>query len=75
MWLVAIVLDNAALLHLHFPFKIKTFLKLKKKNLFQFESCNKAYSRLENLKTHLRSHTGGKLDRFKKLFKYLHLTM
>ncbi|XP_041038459.1 zinc finger protein GLI2-like, partial [Carcharodon carcharias] len=25
-----------------------------------FESCNKAYSRLENLKTHLRSHTGEK---------------
>lgn len=28
--------------------------------LFQFENCNKAYSRLENLKTHLRSHTGEK---------------
>ena len=28
--------------------------------LFQFEACNKAYSRLENLKTHLRSHTGEK---------------
>ena len=28
--------------------------------LFQFESCLKAYSRLENLKTHLRSHTGEK---------------
>ena len=27
---------------------------------FQFESCLKAYSRLENLKTHLRSHTGEK---------------
>ena len=27
---------------------------------FQFENCNKAYSRLENLKTHLRSHTGEK---------------
>lgn len=26
--------------------------------LFQFEGCAKAYSRLENLKTHLRSHTG-----------------
>ena len=24
----------------------------------QFEGCTKAYSRLENLKTHLRSHTG-----------------
>ena len=26
----------------------------------QFENCAKAYSRLENLKTHLRSHTGEK---------------
>ena len=26
--------------------------------LFQYEGCDKAYSRLENLKTHLRSHTG-----------------
>ena len=29
-------------------------------SLLQFESCAKAYSRLENLKTHLRSHTGEK---------------
>jgi uncharacterized Zn-finger protein len=28
--------------------------------LSQFENCDKAYSRLENLKTHLRSHTGEK---------------
>ena len=27
-------------------------------SLLQYEGCNKAYSRLENLKTHLRSHTG-----------------
>lgn len=28
--------------------------------MLQFENCTKAYSRLENLKTHLRSHTGEK---------------
>lgn len=26
--------------------------------MLQYEGCLKAYSRLENLKTHLRSHTG-----------------
>jgi len=29
-----------------------------KPSIVQYEGCTKAYSRLENLKTHLRSHTG-----------------
>lgn len=35
-------------------------LKIENNCMLQFENCAKAYSRLENLKTHLRSHTGEK---------------
>jgi len=37
-------------------FKNKRYINV----MLQFENCTKAYSRLENLKTHLRSHTGEK---------------
>lgn len=36
------------------------FIKINYIGILQFENCTKAYSRLENLKTHLRSHTGEK---------------
>lgn len=41
-------------------FKTYMFLKINFMLMLQFENCTKAYSRLENLKTHLRSHTGEK---------------